>query len=376
MTPNAQTNETPSVPGERVDMLNFTRKELEQYFIQQGDKAFRARQIFRWIYKQDVTDFTEMTDLSRNMREHLLEHATISSLDVVRVMDSVDGTKKILFRLKDGAQVESVVIPIGKRLTLCISSQVGCALGCRFCYTATMGPGRNLTIAEYMGQFLGAQRLLPEGQSITNIVFMGMGEPLVNFQNLLGTLDILTDELGPKLGARRLTVSTAGLCPQILKLGETFPVRLALSLHATTDAQRDQIMPINQRYNLKTLFETLRNFQKLPSQQSLPVTLEYTLIKDINDSPEDAKRLIKLSRSIRSKINLIPYNEHPGAPYKRPSSEAIANFLRILQESGVLATERQTRGDDILAACGQLALDGEAKKTRIPRPRNESPSSL
>jgi 23S rRNA (adenine2503-C2)-methyltransferase len=355
-------------PNERIDLLDFTREALEQYFIEQGDKAFRARQIFRWIYKQGVTDIAEMTDLSRAMREHLLEFATISSLEVVRVMDSIDGTKKILFRLKDGAQVEAVLIPIGRRITLCISSQVGCALGCRFCYTATMGPGRNLTIAEYMGQFLGSARLLPEGKTITNVVFMGMGEPLINFQNLIGTLSILTDELGPKLGARRLTVSTAGLCPQILKLGETFPVRLALSLHATTDAQRDQIMPINQRYNLKALFDTLRTFQKLPTQQSLPVTLEYTLIQDINDSPEDAKRLIKLSRSVRSKINLIPYNEHPGAPYKRPSQEAIAEFLRILQVSGVLATERQTRGDDILAACGQLALDGEAKKIRRPLP--------
>jgi 23S rRNA (adenine2503-C2)-methyltransferase len=355
-----------SPPVERVDLLNFTLQEMEAYFVGLGDKAYRARQVFRWIYKQGATDVAVMTDLSRAMREHLIASAEISSLEIERVLDSVDGTKKILYRLKDGARIEAVLIPYGKRMTLCISSQVGCALGCRFCYTATMGPGRNLTVAEYIGQYLGALRQLPPEQGITNIVFMGMGEPLVNFQNLLSTLSILTEPLGSNLAPRRLTVSTAGLCPQILKLGEAFPVRLALSLHATTDEQRDAIMPINQRYNLKVLLDTLQEFQRLPSQKGLPVTLEYTLIAGVNDSPADAKRLVKFSRSIRSKINIIPYNEHPGAPYKRPTDEVIGAFLQILQSSHVLATARQTRGDDILAACGQLALDGEAKKQKRP----------
>ncbi|MEM1009214.1 MAG: 23S rRNA (adenine(2503)-C(2))-methyltransferase RlmN [Myxococcota bacterium] len=340
----------------KIDLLNMTLPQLKLFFEEMGETSYRAEQVFRWIYKRHVFDIEQMTDLSKSLREHLLAETYISALSVHKVMDSMDGTRKILFNLKDHAKVECVLIPYGKRMTLCISSQVGCALGCKFCFTATMGAGRNLSVAEYMGQFLGAALRTPKGQEITNVVFMGMGEPLVNLNNLLDALSIMTDHLGPKLGARRLTVSTAGLCPQILRLGEAFPVRLAVSLHATHNEQRDQIMPINRRYNIETLFQTLRAFQALPSQKKLVITLEYTLIQGVNDQPGDVRRLIKLSRSIRSKINLIPYNEHPGAPYKRPSEQTIQWFLEQLQQARVLATRRQTRGDDILAACGQLAL--------------------
>lgn len=337
-----------------TDLLDLTLAEMEAFFRDLGEPAYRARQVYRWLYKEQETDLQKMTNLSKKLRQRLAEQATITALEIDEFQQSNDGTFKVLFRLQDGARIESVLIPEGNRNTLCISSQVGCALDCRFCYTAKMGPGRNLRVSEYIGQWMGVARRLPPGQRVTNIVFMGMGEPLVNFKNLLKALERFTDEQGIGLGKRRITVSTAGLCPQIIKLGEQMPVRLAISLHATTDPQRDQIMPINKRYNLKSLFAALRQFQH---KRRLPITLEYTLIEGVNDSDQDAKRLAKLAHSIDAKVNLIPYNEHPGAPeYKRPPDARITNFRELLLKAHVRATQRATRGDDISAACGQLAI--------------------
>lgn len=343
--------------SERQDLLDLSRPQMEAYFGALGEKAFRARQIFRWLYKDGQRDFFAMTDLPRALREQLHAQATFGALPLETHQRSKDGTQKLLFRLHDGARIESVLIPEGKRMTLCISSQVGCALGCRFCYTATMGPGRNLSVSEYISQYLGALAILPPETPITNIVFMGMGEPLVNFDNLMATLSILTDDLGPNFAMRRLTVSTAGLCPQILKLAERFPVRLAISLHATTDPLRDRMMPINKRYNLQTLTETLQTYNTLQANKRHPLTLEYLLLRGVNDREEDARRLAQMAHTLKAKVNLIPYNEHPGAPYRRPSEQTIRDFHDTLQHARVRSTRRSTRGDDIFAACGQLALE-------------------
>lgn len=349
----------PQAPiAERVDLLTLSWAGLEEWCQQQRQPKFRAKQLFRWMYLHYETDFDQMTDLPKGFRELLKERATVGTVEVEQVLTSQDGTQKILCRLWDKKRVETVLIPDDKRLTLCVSSQVGCALGCRFCYTASLGPGRNLTVGEYMSQFIHASRLLPEEQRITNVVFMGMGEPLVNFDNLMETLSLLTDERGIHLGKRRITVSTAGLCHQIIELGQRFPVRLAISLHATTDEVRDELMPINQKYNLETLFETLRGYQESTPGYRLPITLEYTLIKDVNHSDADAERLAHLAHSIEGKVNLIPYNEHPGAPYQTPSRNRIERFKRLLEQANVPTTCRLTRGDDIYAACGQLALHG------------------
>ncbi len=354
----------------RVDLLNFTWSELENLLQSWGQPKFRVKQLFRWIYEELETDFNNMTDLPKALRQRLVEEATVGTLEVESIADSVDGTQKILYRLQDGLRIESVLIPEEKRNTLCVSSQVGCALGCRFCYTASLGPGRNLTVGEYMAQYLDTARMLSDDRSITNVVFMGMGEPLVNFNNLMQTLELLTDKRGLNLGRRRLTVSTAGLCPQILQMGAKFPVRLAISLHATTNEQRDDLMPINQRYPLETLFNTLGRYRELTPTHRMPITLEFTLIEGVNNSMADARRLAKLAHSIEAKVNLIPYNEHPGAPYQRPSPTNIVKFRDELQRNKIRATCRITRGDDIYAACGQLAIHGpeDAAETETPTP--------
>lgn len=341
-----------------IDLLNFSWDGLEQLMLSWNQPKYRAHQIFRWLYQEQETDITQMTDLPKALRQRLTEEATVGTLTLEQQALSDDGTQKILFRLRDGMRIETVLIPDPPRNTLCVSSQVGCALGCRFCYTASLGPGRNLTLGEYMAQFIEVSRLLPPDQSISNVVFMGMGEPLINFDNLMHTLSLLTDDRGLNLGKRRITVSTAGLCPQILKLGEQHPVRLAISLHATTDSQRDQLMPINQRYPIQTLFATLQQYRKLTPTYRLPITLEYTIISEINDHLSDARRLAKLAHSIEAKVNIIPYNEHPGAPYRRPAQTHIDQFLEALKQQHIRATCRMTRGDDIYAACGQLAIHG------------------
>lgn len=342
--------------SQRTDLLNLTRQELQEWCSQHKQPAYRAKQLYQWLYQHFETDFAQMTNLPKAFRAILETHATVGTLRTQQVLRSQDGTIKLLFLLHDNRRIEAVLIPEDKRMTLCVSSQVGCALGCKFCYTASMGPGRNLTLGEYVAQLIEASRILPKDRRVTNVVFMGMGEPLINFDNLLKTIDTLTDEEGLHLGKRRITVSTAGLCPQIIELGRRSPVRLAISLHATTNETRDALMPINQRYDLETLFGALHQYRELMSSYRLSITLEYTLIEGVNDRDEDAKRLIKRARSIDAKINLIPYNEHPGAPYKRPSRNRIMRFRKLVEASNLRVTCRVTRGDDIYAACGQLAI--------------------
>ncbi len=344
--------------SERVDILGLSLEELMAFAEELGEPKYRGKQLFNWIYRKIKTDFDEMTDLPKGFRAKVKERATAGTLTLEEVQTSRDGTQKLLFSLRDGRQIESVIIPNSDgRISLCISSQAGCPLNCQFCYTATLGAGRNLTAGEIVAQFIEASKLLPEGKKLTNVIFMGMGEPLLNLKNVIKALRIFSDERGLNLGRRRLTVSTVGIPPKIVELAEEFPARLALSLHAPTDKKRSQIIPLNKKYPLKTLLEALRKYRKLaPSSHRHPITLEYLLLKDFNTGPDDARELIRLARSLRAKVNLIPFNEHPGANFQRPTQREIEEFRKYLQDAGVRNTLRQTRGADIFAACGQLAL--------------------
>lgn len=332
---------------EKVDIKNFTLQELEAYIAGQGKERFRAKQIFKWLYQQDAGDFADMTNISKDFRQELEKTAWISNLDVEAVEASADGTKKYLFRLADGNAVESVLIPDEDRTTLCISSQVGCAMGCEFCLTGTFKLTRNLTTAEIVNQVCAVKRQEP----VRNIVFMGMGEPLANLKNVVGALKILTDPDGFQFSTRKVTVSTSGLVPEMAELGASVTVNLAVSLNATTDEVRDRIMPINRRYPLKELLAACKAFP-LPSRRW--ITIEYVMIRGVNDSLDDAKRLVRLISNIPSKVNLIPFNEHDGCTFQAPTQDSIDKFHKFLLDKHVTVITRSSRGSDISAACGQL----------------------
>lgn len=334
---------------EKIDLRSFTQAHLTEYIEEIGQPAYRARQLFSWLYKPGIISFSQMTDLSKDLRAVLEEKAYFSSLKPIREEKSRDGAIKYGFELQDGTMIESVLIPEEERLTLCVSSQAGCAMGCRFCLTGSMGFKRNLTPAEIVNQVLAARERTDQ---INNLVFMGMGEPLANFNNLLTALAVLQDQRGLNFSDRRITVSTSGIVPKIRELGEKSKVNLAVSLHAVDDATRSSLMPINATYPVDTLLEACRQFP-LPKRKR--IMFEYILLKDINDSAEDAKQLAKKLRNIRCKINLLPYNECPTLPYKRPSEERVTIFQKILWEAGYTVIVRSSRGDDISAACGQLA---------------------
>ena len=336
----------------QVDLRNLSIKELEDFALALGLQRYRGRQLFHWVYGKSVDSLDMMTDLSRESRELLSEKAYISKLCEVRRQCSSDGTEKFLFELEDGHRVESVLIPEEDRLTLCISTQVGCGMGCAFCLTGKGGLARNLKTSEIVNQALSVQKGLPAGKNLTNIVIMGMGEPLSNYNNVVKAIEILNNPLGPAIGARRITLSTAGLVPGIKKLGEgNLNINLAISLNASTDEQRNLIMPINKKYPLKNLLEACREF---PLRKGRMLSFEYVLLDGVNNSPEDAGRVAKLLKGIRCKINLIPFNEFPGAQYKRPSEESVLRFQEILTEHNYSVFIRKSRGADILAACGQL----------------------
>lgn len=332
---------------EKTDIKNLTLQGLEAYISGLGKERFRARQIFKWLYQMDAMDFDEMTNVSKDFRGVLKERAEISNLTPEAVEASEDGTRKYLFRLKDGAAVESVLIPDEGRNTLCISSQVGCAMKCAFCLTGTFGLARNLTTAEIVNQVCAVKREHP----VNNIVFMGMGEPLHNLSAVIPAVQILTDPDGFQLSTRKVTVSTSGLVPEMAELGRGCTVNLAVSLNATTDEVRDRIMPINRRYPLKELLAACKAFP-LPSRRW--ITMEYVMIRDLNDSLDDAKRLVRLISNIPSKVNLIPFNEHDGCSFKSPTQETIDRFHKYLLDKHVTVITRSSRGGDISAACGQL----------------------
>jgi 23S rRNA (adenine2503-C2)-methyltransferase len=335
----------------RLDLKEFTLPELEQLMADWGQPAFRARQMVKWLYK-GASDFEAMTDIARPFRAELSERARISHLTPEKVQEAADGTRKFLFALQDGNLIESVLIPEEGHYTLCVSSQVGCAQGCRFCLTARRGLIRNLTAGEIVNQILAARQNLPDERPLSNLVFMGMGEPLANFSALVRALGIITAPWGLNFSSRRITVSTAGMARLIPRLGAEARCNLTVSLNAPDDETRDRLMPINRRYPLAELMQACRAF---PLPRHRRITFAYVLIDGINDAPPQARQLARLLRGFRAKINLIPFNRHPRLPYGPPPEGRTLEFQEILREANYTVLIRESRGQDISAACGQLA---------------------
>jgi 23S rRNA (adenine2503-C2)-methyltransferase len=343
----------------QVELTELTRAELEEALSALGLERYRARQVFQWVYRRGVTEFDRMTDLSAAHRLALAGHFRISTLPIARRDVSEDGTQKFLLTLQDGRHVESVFIPDTPNQTFCISTQVGCAMGCAFCLTATMGLVRNLTPGEISGQVRVLAEALDLRGARFNIVFMGMGEPLHNYDSTMAAVRILADEHGLAVHPRRMTLSTVGLVPAIERLAaEPEMPNLAVSLHAPTDEQRARLVPVNRKYPIAEIIDACRRF---PLACRDRITFEYVLLAGVNDSPEDARRLAGLLRGLRAKVNLIPLNEAPGIPFERPSDERIDAFGRALADRDVVVSVRKSRGRDIRAACGQLAVEGIRK---------------
>ena len=335
------------------DIKEFTKGQLIDWLSDHSIRSFRATQILRWIYARQADAFDEMTDLKKETQELLAHHFTIDRLANECVETSRDGSIKYLFGLRDGHHIETVLIPEKGHATLCISSQVGCAQRCRFCLTARNGLTRNLTAGEIVSQVRDVKNVMDNPRHLTNIVVMGMGEPLANYDNLIRALNIILDgEWGLKFAKRKVTVSSAGVVPRLADLGRDLSVNLAISLNATDNKTRDDLMPINRRYPLEILLEACRKYNLQPHRR---ITFEYILIKGINDSNADARRLALLLRPIRAKINLIPFNEHRGSDFKCPAESVIESFQQILIDQNYTVMVRRSKGQDISAACGQLA---------------------
>ena len=353
-----------------TNLLGLDRAGLEAFFESIGEKKFRATQVMKWIHQLGVTDFQEMNNLSKDLRNQLAETSCIQNLHVAKDQISKDGTRKWLLQLPDGNHIEAVFIPEDDRGTLCVSSQVGCALDCSFCSTGRQGFNRNLTTAEIISQVWLAAHLLEEekkpGRKITNVVMMGMGEPLLNFDNTITAVRIMMDDFAYGLSKRRVTVSTAGVVPAMDRLGDTLDMRLAVSLHASNDKLRDELVPVNKKYPLKKLMAACRRFIDKQNSRSR-ITFEYVMLDGINDQPEHARELIKLLKGIPTLMNLIPFNPFEGSGYRTSSKNAVSRFREILHNSGMTTVVRKTRGEDIDAACGQLAGKIEDKSRRHRR---------
>ncbi len=349
----------------KTNLLNFDLNGLTEHFAQMGEKPFRAKQVMRWIHQAGAAGFDEMTDLAKSLRAKLQDQAEVAVPALMAAQESSDGTRKWLLDVGTGNGVETVFIPEAGRGTLCISSQVGCALECTFCSTGRQGFNRNLSAAEIIGQLWWANKAMgvtPKNERVvSNVVMMGMGEPLANFDNVVTALSIMLDDHGYGLLRRRVTVSTSGMVPQMDRLRDVMPVALAVSLHASNDAVRNEIVPLNKKYPLGELMAACRRYlEKAPRDF---VTFEYVMLDGINDKAQHARELIELVRDVPCKFNLIPFNPFPNSGYQRSSNENIRVFRDILQQAGFVVTVRKTRGDDIDAACGQLA--GQVKdKTR------------
>jgi 23S rRNA (adenine2503-C2)-methyltransferase len=343
----------PSIP---MDIKNLSREQLEAWLTANDIKPYRAGQIFKWVFSHQIDQFNSMTNLGQELREKLAAHFVISRLDTEKIETSRDGSQKYLFRLADGSHIETVLIPEKDHFTLCVSSQVGCAMGCRFCLTAAGGFVRNLTAGEIVSQVRDIKKHIGM-QPLSNIVLMGMGEPLANYTNVVQAIRILTDrDFGLEFSTRRVTLSTAGMVPEMLQLGKDVMINLAISLNATDNDTRSNLMPINRRYPLEMLLDACRLYPLPPRKR---ITFEYILIRDVNDSPEDAQRLSKLLRPIKAKINLIPFNEHCGSLFRRPDEKTILAFQDILVQHHYTAIIRNSKGRDISAACGQLRASHE-----------------
>lgn len=345
-----------------VDLKDLTPDELTAFCSGLGKERFRSAQLMRWIYRRGVTDFAAMTDLAKAFRRDLANRARISDWTPEITEDSRDGTRKYLFRLEDGQTVETVRIPMDEgRCTLCISTQVGCAMHCAFCLTGQFGLSRNLTAAEIVNQVCGA---LKDGP-VQNIVLMGMGEPLDNLDNVVRALQILYAREGFNYSPRKVTLSTAGLVPEIRELGRRVRVNLAVSLNATTDRTRNELMPVNRRYPLGDLLAACRDYPLQPRER---ITFEYILIRGVNDSDQDARRLVRLLHGIKAKVNLIVFNEHEGSVLRAPSPVTVEAFQKILLDRNLVAIRRASKGQDISAACGQLKGRLERRQERLPSP--------
>jgi 23S rRNA (adenine2503-C2)-methyltransferase len=335
-----------------IEITGLTFEELKEEILKIGFKSFRTSQIFQWIYQKGVFDFENMTNISKEHRNILKNSFKISIPSIKYIQESTDGTIKFALQLKNNNLVESVLIPDDKRLTLCLSTQVGCRMGCKFCFTAKMGFKRNLTPEEIVGQVLAAKFFIKGNLKVTNIVFMGMGEPFDNFENLKKSLKIILDENGLNFSSRRVTVSTCGILDKIVNFGEEFNVNLAVSLHSAFNDKRNSIMPVNKIYPLEKLIEICK---KYPLKNRQRITFEYIMIDDFNDSLEDAKKLVSLIAQLKSKVNLIRFNSFPDANYKPSGFKKIETFQNYLISKGIATILRKSKGEDILAACGQLA---------------------
>ena len=365
-----------AVADGRVNLIGLTRAELAAALLAAGENPaqvkMRANQLWHWLYYRGAADFAAMTSISKDWRAKLDDKFVIGRPEVVRALESFDGTRKWLLRFADGEEAECVHIPELDRGALCVSSQVGCTLTCSFCHTGTQRLVRNLSTAEIVGQMLIARDTIGEwpspkgGRMISNIVMMGMGEPLYNYENVAKALQIVMDGEGIALSKRRITLSTAGVVPMIERAGAELGVNLAVSLHAVNDALRDQIVPLNKKYPIKELMAACRAYPG--ANNARRITFEYVMLKGVNDSPADARALVKLIKGIPAKVNLIPFNAWPGAPYERSTADAIRAFATIVNDAGYSSPVRTPRGQDIMAACGQLKSDSvrPSKSRRAP----------
>ncbi len=359
MTNIASTN-TPEVQfRKKVNLLGLSRVQMEQFFLELGEKKFRAQQVLKWIHHAGVIQIEEMSNLGKVLRDKLLEIAEVRPPEIVSQQDSTDGTRKWAIRVEGGGLVETVLIPSGHRATLCVSSQVGCSLDCSFCSTGKQGFQRDLTAAEIIGQVwlaINSYGAFGPGNHrvVSNVVMMGMGEPLLNFDNVVAAMDLMLEDLAYGLSKRRVTLSTSGVVPALDRLAKVSEVSLAVSLHAPNDELRNQLVPINRKYPIAVLLESARNYMAAQSDKNRVVTIEYTLIRDVNDQVIHAHELVELLRDTPCKINLIPFNTFAQSDYRRPSGNAVSRFWQVLVDAGYIVTIRTTRGDDIDAACGQL----------------------
>jgi len=363
-----------TVPAARVNLLGLTRAQLEAFFSDLGEKRFRAQQVMKWIHHRGVRNFSDMTDLSQSLRGKLGEIAEVTPPVIAEQQDSADGTRKWAISVDGGSLVEAVLIPEGDRATLCVSSQVGCSLDCTFCSTGKQGFQRDLTAAEIIGQVWLAINSYDgwqsgKGRVVTNVVMMGMGEPLLNFDNVVAAMNLMCDDLAYGLSKRKVTLSTSGVVPNLDRLADWADVSLAVSLHAPNDALRNEIVPINRKYPIATLLQSARAYIDAQPDKQRVVTIEYTLLAGVNDSVAQARELAALLKGYPCKINLIPFNDFPDSGYQRPSGNAVSRFWQVLIDAGFVVTVRTTRGDDIDAACGQLVGEVVDRTRRSARHR-------
>ncbi|WP_158967609.1 bifunctional tRNA (adenosine(37)-C2)-methyltransferase TrmG/ribosomal RNA large subunit methyltransferase RlmN [Paraglaciecola sp. L3A3] len=358
----------------KINLLDFNRAGLRAYFSEIGEKPFRADQVMKWIYQQGISDFEQMTNLNKVLRAKLIANCEVKAPEIAYQQNATDGTIKFALRLEGGQEVETVWIPDGDRATLCVSSQVGCALECTFCSTAQQGFNRNLKVSEIIGQVWRVAVTIglnndTARRPITNVVMMGMGEPLLNVKNVVPAMDLMMDDLAFGLSKRRVTLSTSGVVPALDKLADQIDVALAISLHAPDNELRNELVPVNKKYPIEMFLASVRGYLAKSNANSGKVTVEYVMLNGVNDSTDQAHQLAKVLSGTPCKINLIPFNPYPGSPYTCSSNSRIDRFAKVLMEYGLVVVVRRTRGDDIDAACGQLVGDVVDRTKRIMKKR-------